>query len=385
MPVRMNVRPELIKWALRRANWSDETTEQKVPQTAAWIAGDASPTLRQLQGFAAAVHVPFGFLLLPEPPEEGTPIPDFRTRGNEHRTDLSPDLRDTIHACQLRQAWFRDFAVSHGFQPVDFVGSVAVGDPVEPVAAAIREAINFTMDQRIAFRSWQEALRQLIDLIEAAGILVSVNGVVGADTHRKLDPAEFGGFALVDDYAPLIFVNAADTKAAQIFTIVHELVHIWAGESALSDSGVSRNPTESHEKWCNEVAAEVLVPQARIRSDYRGKPDADELDRLARAYRVSTLVILHRLFETKALPWDVFRERYQEELERVRAITESRSASSSGGNFYFTQPLRLGRRFARAVVLDAFEGGTSYGDAYRLLGTAKPETFNRLAAELGVA
>ncbi|WP_104087980.1 ImmA/IrrE family metallo-endopeptidase [Cryobacterium sp. N19] len=385
MSVRMNVRPELIKWALQRASWTDVNAEQKFPRLAEWIAGDVSPTLRQLQGFAAAVHVPFGFLLLPEPPEEETPIPDFRTRGNEGRTTLSPDLRDTIHTCQLRQEWFRQFAVAHGFQPVDFVGSVAVGDPVEPVADAIRQAINFTMERRIAFRTWEEALRQLIDLIETAGILVSINGVVGADTHRKLDPDEFGGFALVDDYAPLIFVNAADTKAAQIFTIVHELAHIWAGESALSDSGVSRNPTESHEKWCNEVAAEVLVPRARIRSDYRGDPDAEELDRLAKAYRVSTLVILHRLFETKALAWDEFRERYQAELERVRAIADSRRASSNGGNFYFTQPLRLGRRFARAVVLDTFEGGTTYGEAYRLLGTSKPETFNKLAAELGVA
>lgn len=385
MSVRMSVRPELIEWALQRASWTDANAEQKFPRLAEWIAGDVSPTLRQLQGFAAAVHVPFGFLLLPEPPEEETPIPDFRTRGNEGRAALSPDLRDTIHACQLRQEWFREFAVAHGFQPVDFVGSVAVGDPVEPVADAIRQAINFTMERRIAFRSWEEALRQLIDLIESAGILVSINGVVGADTHRKLDPDEFGGFALVDDYAPLIFVNAADTKAAQIFTIVHELAHIWAGESALSDSGVSRNPTESHEKWCNEVAAEVLVPRARIRSDYRGDPDAEELDRLAKAYRVSTLVILHRLFETKVLAWEEFRERYQAELERVRAIADSGRASSSGGNFYFTQPLRLGRRFARAVVLDTFEGGTAYGEAYRLLGTTKPETFNKLAAELGVA
>jgi Zn-dependent peptidase ImmA (M78 family) len=384
MSVRMSVRPEMLEWALERADVSESSVEKKFPRLPAWLAGDASPTLRQLQTFAATVHVPFGFLLLPEPPAEETPIPDFRTRRNEQHQAISPDLRDTIHACQLRQGWFRQFAMNHGFEPISYVGSVAVGDPVEQVAVTIRRAINFTMERRIAFRSWEEALRQLIDLIEAAGILVSINGVVGADTHRKLDPDEFGGFALVDDYAPLIFVNAADTKAAQIFTIVHELAHIWAGESALSDSGVSRNPSESHEKWCNEVAAEVLVPRSRILSDFRGTADTEELERLAAAYRVSTLVILHRLFEIGKLEWEVFRDLYTTELERVRTLAESRRASS-GGNFYFTQPLRLGRRFARAVFLDTFEGGTAYGDAYRLLGTAKPATFNRLAIELGVA
>ncbi|MDO4144000.1 ImmA/IrrE family metallo-endopeptidase [Clavibacter michiganensis] len=385
MSVRIPVSAEVLRWAVERAGWGEDTVNGRFPRFEQWLVADPAPTLKQLQTFAHAAHVPFGYLMLQTPPTEPVPIPDFRTRGNARREDLSPDLRDTIYMCQRRQAWFRDFALAHGLEEVPLVGFASIGDPVEPVAERIRTAIGFGMDRRSAFRSWEAAFRQLIDLIEDAGVLVSVNGVVGSDTHRVLDPDEFGGFALVDDHAPLIFVNAADTKAAQIFTIVHELAHIAAGESALSDAGVDRPDHDEHERWCNQVAAEVLVPRATLPAAFAGAADAAELQRLAALYRVSTLVVLRRLHDTQLIGWDEYRVRYRDELARVQEFARKAKDGNSGGNFYKTQPLRLGRRFARAVVTDARGGGTTYGEAYRLLGTAKPETFGKLADELGVA
>lgn len=385
MSVRIPVSADVLRWAADRAGWSEEAVYNRFPRFGNWLSADPAPTLKQLQAFAQAAHVPFGYLMLPAPPKEATPIPDLRTRGDEQRDEISPDLRDTIYACQRRQNWYRDFAITHGFEPVALVGSASIGSPVEPVAEQLRTAIGFGVEQRSEFRNWSAAFRQLIDLIEDTGVLVSVNGIVGADTHRPLDPQEFGGFALVDDYAPLIFVNAADTKAAQIFTIVHELAHIVAGESALSDAGVARSDHDTHERWCNQVAAELLVPRATLPGAFNGSADAAELDRLAALYRVSTLVVLRRLHDVDLIEWDEYRVRYREELERVREKTKRAKDGSNGGSFYKVQPLRLGRRFARAVVADTRGGGTTYGDAYRLLGTAKPATFGKLALELGVA
>ncbi|PPG85350.1 DNA-binding protein [Rathayibacter rathayi] len=382
MSVRITVSPEVLRWAADRAGWTDLAIHDRFPRFDSWLAADPPPTLKQLQSFARAAHIPFGYLMLPIPPKEPPPIPDFRTRGDEARAELSPNLRDTIYSCQRRQAWYRDFAIAHGFDEVGLVKIASLGDPIEPVADRISSALGFEMEGRSRFRSWEAAFRQLIDLIEAAGVLVSVNGIVGSNTGRALDPDEFGGFALVDEYAPLIFVNAADTKAAQIFTIVHELAHIAAGESALSDPGVAASDHDAHELWCNQVAAEVLVPRATLPAAFRGTADAAELDRLATVYRVSTLVVLRRLFDVDLIERDEYRTRYRNELTRVRDF--ARRSSPGGGNFYKTQPLRLGRRFARAVVADARSGGTTYGDAFRLLGTAKAETFGRLAEELGV-
>jgi Zn-dependent peptidase ImmA (M78 family) len=256
--------------------------------------------------------------------------------------------------------------------------------PVADAARAIREAIDFNLSERAVFTNSDDALRQLIDRIEAIGVLVMVNGIVGGDTHRALDPEEFRGFALSDPIAPLIFVNGADTKAAQIFTLIHELGHIWLGGSALSDAAMVVRDGVSEELWCNQVAAEVLVPLAAIRRDYQGELTPQELTRLARRYRVSTLVILKRLFDARFLGWDEYKERYEAEREAVTELAKRRRGENSGGNYYNTQPLRLSRQFARAVITSTHQGDTSFRDAFQLLGTKKHETFVRLADEIGV-
>jgi Zn-dependent peptidase ImmA (M78 family) len=381
MAVRVDVEPDLLRWAVGRAGWSEDVIAQRAPRFNDWIAG-TRPTLKQLEDFAHKTHTPLGYLFLPEPPEENLPIPDMRTLGNQAIKRPSVDLLDTVYQSQSRQDWYRDFAARHELSEVSYVGAAEISTPPELVADQIRQMLGFDIGDRAAFNSWEDALRQLIDRIEGLGVLVMVSGIVGSDTHRKLNPEEFRGFALADPVAPLIFVNGADTKAAQIFTMIHELGHIWLGKSALSDAPMARTSEKDAELWCNQVAAEVLVPIATIRTEYRGEPTVNELERLARRYRVSTLVVLKRLFDARFLNWEDYRERYAAERDRVIAFLSRNSGP--GGNYYYTQPLRLSRQLARAVVADTFEGGTTFRDAYRLLGTRKRETFDNLAAELGV-
>lgn len=384
MVTRVDVEPDLLRWAVERAGWDPETTAQRAPRLDEWMTG-ARPTLKQLEKFAHDTHTPFGLLFLAGPPDEQVPIPDMRTLGNERVDHPSADLLDTIYLCQNRQDWYRAYALERGLAELGFVGSVTTASQPELVADQIRGLLGFDLPERGVFASWEDALRRLIDRIEAIGVLVMVNGVVGSNTHRKLRPEEFRGFALSDPHAPLVFVNGADTKAAQIFTMVHELGHIWLGQSALSDAAMTATEGEDAELWCNRVAAEVLVPLAALRGDYRGEASTQELERLARRYRVSTLVVLKRLFDARFLTWDDFEPRYRAERDRIIDLLASRRGDDGGGNYYYTQPLRLSRQFARAVITSTLEGATSFRDAYRLLGTKQYDTFTNLAAELGVA
>lgn len=382
MVERVAVSPNLLTWALNRSGLTAE--DSRYDRFSRWAAGDEKPTFKQLEAFAQATHAPLGYLFLDHPPVESVPIPDFRTMGNAGVTQPSPDLLETIYECQSRHEWYRSYAAEQRYDALPFVGSATISDPVERVADEIRHALDFGIDQRARFTRWEDALRQLIDAIEDIGVLVMVSGIVGGNTRRKLDPQEFRGFALTNPLSSLIFVNGADTKAAQIFTMVHELAHVWLGETALSDAKMADAVSNAHELWANRVAAEVLVPITSIRADFRGNADVSELERLASKYKVSTLVVIKRIYDAGFLQWGDYRDRYAVELDRVRAIMAARQGSG-GGDYYNTQPLRVSRSFARAVIVDTMEGRTLYRDAFGLLGAAKRKTFEGLASKLGVA
>lgn len=376
----VTITPELFRWARERASRSVESLTKRFPKFELWERGETSPTFKQLENLARATHTPVGFFFLPVPPVEHIPIPDFRTIGINHIARPSPDLLDTIYVCQQRQEWYRDYARSVGEESRGFVGSVNLDNDVVATARSIRQALRFDLQERRQTPTWTEALRRFIEQADTLGVLVMVSSVVGSNNQRKLDPQEFRGFALVDDLAPLVFINGSDSKAAQMFTLAHELAHVWLGESALSDVGPRSMPSHRVELWCNRVAAELLVPISALKADYR--PDAnlsEEMNRLALDYKVSTLVVLRRIHDAGQLTRDQFWIAYDEELERIQGLPKQ-----SGGNFYLTLPARVSKRFARALVISTLEGQTLHRDAFRMLGFSKYETFQELGHSLGV-
>jgi len=377
---RVAIKPELLRWAYQRAGFDAADLERKFPQLAAWESGEAQPTLKQVEAFAKATYTPVGYLFLQEPPIEKIPIPDFRAIGNERIGHPSPDLLDTIYVCQQRQEWFRDYARSVGEKPLPFVGSASVRDEIVPTAARIRTALGFDLDERRRMPTWTDALRHFIEQADGLGILVMCNGVVHNNNYRHLDPEEFRGFAMADDLAPLVFINGADTKSAQMFTLAHELAHIWLGQSAVSDAQPTVVPDQDVERWCNQVAAELLVPLDVMRQEYNGAANLPhEVSRLARRFKVSTLVILRRIHDAGGMTRQEFWNAYHAEVERLLALPRG-----SGGNFYLTQAARVSKRFAAALVTSTLEGRTLYNDAFRMLGFSKQATFKELGRSLGV-
>ena len=378
-----DLRPKLLRWARQRAGLSATALALRFPRYLQWENGEAQPTFKQLQEFAKVTHAPLGSLLLPEPPDEPLPIPDFRTVGTKPLANPSLNLRDVLNLCQLRQEWFRDYSIAEALDPVQIVGSASLGEDIETSAARTRIALNIDLRDRAGLQAWSDTLRQLIKNAEAAGVLVMVSGIVGNNTHRPLDPGEFRSFAMVDDRAPIVYVNGADTKAAQMFTVAHELAHVCLGQSALSNMQPSSrlSPSNAVEAWCNRFAAELLVPIASLRKEHRSLAALpDELKRLARNFKVSTLVILRRLYDLESLTKDQFQAAYDEERRRLKTYRPA-----NGGNRYSTQAFRVGERFARALVTSTLEGQTLYRDAFHLLGFKRISTFQKLANQLGVA
>ncbi len=386
MSVRIEVRPRVLEWARARSGIDDEAWEQRFPRYAGWLAGAAAPTLKQLEDFARKTHTPVGFFFLEEPPVETVPIPDFRTITDRPIAAagavVSADLLDVIYACERRQEWYRDNQLLEGEPPLPFVGVASITDAVDDVAGQMRQVLDWTPQSRAVCRTSDAALTWLREHAEAAGVLVMISGIVGSNTHRTLDPKEFRGFALVDRYAAVVFVNGADSKAAQVFTLVHELAHLWLGETALSDLDPQSIRSNAVERWCNQVAAEFLVPMAEFRQRFDALADLRaQLRPLADHFRVSSQVILGRIREAGALTWDEYLTELDVERQRVAAFLADRGG---GGNYYNTKPVQVSRRFASALIASAKEGRTPYTRAFRLLDVKKESTFDGLAERLGV-
>lgn len=379
MTTRVQVRAELLRWARERARLSVSDLVAKFPRLPQWELGETAPTLKQLEAYAKATHASVGYFFLPAPPDEPLPIPDFRTFVGREVVRPSPNLLDTIYACQERQSWYREHAQGAGDRALPFVGSAALTSPVVATAASIRSALAFDLEQRRNCSTWTEALRLFIGQADRAGVMVMCSGVVLNNNRRHLDPDEFRGFALADPLAPLLFINGADSKAAQMFTLAHELAHIWLGASGLSDASVASHPQGDVESWCNRVAAEVLAPLEIVRAELRqGEETATLVARLSRRFKVSSLVVLLRLLDAGRLTPNAFRTAYDAEIERIAQLPRP----SGGGDFYLTTAARVSKRFARALVESTVEGRTLYRDAFRMLGIAKTDTFHELGRSL---
>lgn len=373
----------VLRWAAARARLSDEKLSQKFSKWAAWLSGDAQPTLRQLEDFARLTHTAIGYFFLPEPPALDLPVPDFRTVGDEALAQPSTELLDVIYLCQQRQDWYREYARLHGLPALAFIGSARVDESPVSVAVRMREVLKLSTEERRALAGWGDALRQWIAKAEDAGALVMASSIVGSNSHRKLDVEEFRGFALADNLAPVVFLNGADSKAAQMFTLAHELAHLWAGASGVSDVQVGRVPEQGIERWCNQVAAELLVPMDAFRAQYRpDEPVPVAIQRLAREFKVSTLVALRRLFDAGYVNQNALWRHYRDEQQRLRQLERR---ESGGGDFYRTLGARTSKRFARAIVSSALEGRASFTEAFRMLGIRKTATFHEAARELGIA
>ena len=379
MTARVDVKPELLRWARERARLDLAVLVRRFPRYLEWERGTARPTLKQLETFARTSRAPVGYFFLPAAPIEEVPIPDFRTVGDSAIGRPSPEMLDTVYLCQQRQDWYRDFARVEGEGRRRFVGSASVASDIEATAAHMRRALGFDLDERHTLPTWSAALRRFGEQAEALGVLVMVSGIVGNSTRRRLDPEEFRGFALADPLAPVAFVNGADTKAAQMFTLAHELAHLWLGESALSDVAVRPTPVHRVEAWCNRVAAELLVPGEAVRAAHDASANLfSETQRLARRFKVSTLVVLRRLKDTGRLGEEEFRVAYGDEIGRLNA-----RPAAGGGSFHPTLRVRVGRRLGHALVTSTLEGRTSFSESLRLLGIRKMSTFQRFAETLG--
>ena len=372
--------PEMLRWACERAGYDVAHVAERMPQLPAWVRREGQPTLKQLEKLAKLTHTPLGYLFLPEPPDEGLPVPDYRTVAGTAWGRPSPDLLDTLYTMQRRQEWLRESLDENNVEPLAFVASARLADEPDAVGREMRRALGLDGGWAAGVRTWQDAVSELRRSIEQLGVMAVINGVVGNNTHRRLSVEEFRGFALTDPHAPLIFVNGADAKSAQMFTLAHELAHVWLGTEGLSGFQALLPGGTDVEDWCNRAAAELLAPAREVRTRWEEVRRATSpFEALARTFKVSPVVAARRALDLRLVGRGGFFDFYDRYVSR-----ELRGgAKSSGGDFYNNQNTRVGELFATQVLRAAMEGRIGFKEAYDLTGL-RGGTFQKYARRLGV-
>lgn len=377
--MRIATKPSMLNWAIERSLKGRVGLLNKFPKLEEWLVGQSNPTIKQLEDFARATYVSVATLLLDKPPNEQLPIADFRTFADEARPKISPHLLDAIYDCQQKQIWYEEYCRLQQFPQLPFVNIYTTSDSPLKAAKSLSDYFDF---HTLLYNSWTDALAKRRQAIENKNILVMISGVVKGNTHRPLNAKDFRGFALVDEYAPLIFINGKDTEAAKSFTIMHELAHIALGKSGVSDCEINPEPSHATENWCNQVAAQILVPQQSLLQRYSPQASvADNMNTLANKYKVSTLVILRRMKDLNCITEQQYWDEYHLEKEKIENIL-LKKPKSNGGNYYNAKPVAISKRFMRALAESTLEGFTLYRDALQLSNIKKIHTFGKLASQL---
>ena len=380
--LQITLQPDVLRWARERAKLQPEELAKKMgvkrhERVLEWER-DGVISVAQVDKLAKCTYTPLGFLYSKEPPDERLPIADFRTR--EGTPPPSPDLLDTVYLMQRRQGWMRDELIEDGDEPLDFVGAYGLDSQPRHVASAMREVLQLPGGWAQAEGTKNDALRRLRSRFDAVGVLVCFNGVVGNNTRRKLDPKEFQGFALADEYAPLIFVNNADFRAAQIFTLAHELAHLFIAKTGVSTLEALQPSPDDTEKFCDKAAAEFLVPAEELRAFWSRSGTNNPLQAVATKFKVSSIVAARRALDLKLISTDTFFNFYR---ANAKEWDGNQPREDDGGNFWNTQKWRIGPRFATAIVRAVKEGRMLYREAYNLTGL-RGDTFEDMPEKLGV-
>ncbi|HWT74133.1 MAG TPA: ImmA/IrrE family metallo-endopeptidase [Mobilitalea sp.] len=377
--VTVNIAPEVINWVMDRTK-VDEISASIYEKMLNWKNGEKIPTFNQIEDVSKATNIPLGYFFLQKPPIEDVTILQFRTIDSYYTSNPSRNLIDTINSMESIQEWMRDYLIKSDYAELDFIGSMKNNRDSKNIADNIRKTLRLEKTWYSTCSDAAESFRLLRNKMETSGIIVMMSGIVEQNTHRTLDIEEFRAFTLLDNYAPLIFVNSNDSKSGKLFSLLHEVSHIWIGANSFYNDRYNKVTNLSQDEvMCNAVAAELLVPNdifiALWNNISNYEEVYDKIKKLASIFRCGTTVIARRALDNEFVESEVY---YIVAEEAIKNYLENKEKKSSGGgDYYITAASRYDHRFLIALDNSVRECKTQFTDAYRLTKTNR-KTFSKL-------
>lgn len=388
MPDKAHITPKVFKWARESARMTEEDAAAKVSVSSDrlvdWEAGKSKPTIRQAQILAKAYRRPFALFFLPDIPQDFQPLQDYRLKGSKVLGTASIFI---IREIQQKQAWISEVNEQNEERKIPFVGRYSLKDNPATVSNDILSTLNINPLQY----EYENPIKEWIDKAESNGIFISRTSFI--HSRLTLDSNEIQGFAISDSYAPFIFINSSDWSAPQLFTLVHELAHIWIAETGISNQiqPIVQSQEKYHpiEIFCNEVAANALIPSDYI-SELRkyNSITSDQIFGYSRNLGISSFALLVRALNLNLISFSEysslkreadagFHDFVQKESER-----KAKQKQADGGPNPYLLKLNKNSRLFTQIVLDAYRGGFVEPNIASSLLNTPTNKFSKLEAQL---
>lgn len=383
--ISVTIKPEIISWVLQTIQFNN-VAGSAVELLNKWQNGEKTPTFNQVEEMSRKINIPFGYFFLDKPPVEECPIVDYRTVKSISIPEPSRNLLETLDLMTDIQDWMVNYVIENGQDELSYVGSASNNETIDDIVNAIRKTIGLEKTWYRSSSTAADSFRFLKGLMENSGVLVMMNGIVGNNTRRKLNVEEFRAFTLVNQYVPLIFINTCDSDTGKLFSLVHELAHVWVGVDSFYNEQISGGAAESDiEQLCNAVAAELLVPTDLFLTSWKQAEgtDIEKVESLAKLFKCSRYVVVRKALDQNKINQKRYGEIAAIFTEQYRKWKEDQNENKSpGGDFYRTLGSRLDHRLVMALANSAKEGRTQYTEVYRLTNTNR-KTFSKLLCEIG--
>ncbi len=384
MRVTYTISQDILDWVISQTS-SYSVHPKTLPMIKEWQRGTKTPTYNQIEVASKDTRIPLGYFFLKTPPTENIPLLEYRTIKSQEFEHPSRDLVDTIEEMERIVDWTKNNLRAEGAEKNSVVGVLKGVTDIDPISAYIRNTLDLQENWFENTKDAGDSFRTLRTAINAVGVTVMMNGIVRSNTYRPLDVNEFRAFTIIDEYAPLIFINANDSINGRLFSLLHEFVHICLGVNNLFNDRYSFGKSVSLvETTSNAVAAEILVPNTIFLDKWNESGgDGASLDKrimqLAYFFSCGPVVIARKALDERKIDITQYRHISQEATRHF--IDNKTSQPSGGGDYYATMGTRIDRRFFNLLYKSVSEGKTQYTEAFRLTNTNRV-TFTKLAERM---
>ncbi len=339
------IQPNLLRWARESHGYSIAAVADKLKRDSAeiiaWEQGESAPTYPQLEKLAYEIyHRPLAVFFFPAPPNEPSPQQAFRSLHNTNLENLEPDTRYKIRLAMALQGSLKELHNHQNPNPQPIFRNIQLSleKSIPEQAKLIRAALTLSLEIQLRWKDAEAALKAWRDLIENAGIYVFKN------TFKQ---KSISGFCLLDPELPIIYLNNSTTKTRQIFSLLHELIHILLQTSTISSIEIPKQNDEHSriERFCNALAAEILMPSNDFAMQIQSIQEFNDqiIQQLARRYGVSREAILRKLLDQEKVSAD----HYNQKASTWKA---QQKPNTGGGDYYATQASYLGERYLTTVL-----------------------------------